>query len=186
MTFAKHAVKQSACAIAVGFLVLYCASCGTDARSQKVRISVAFDTKGSLVLTIENPTAHIVLFDDPRSNPSAAGFEWELLSGKEVIATIEKARTRRDPLIGGHLSHGPVDIWPTGPVRVDLARCYPDLTNKTLLAKADSLLWYCRVWDQTAAQWIPACGVVRLHSRLSPGVGKGAEPDRSPRKPINE
>ncbi len=160
MTFEKKIY-----AIAVGFAVLSLTSCGTDARYRKVRITATLGTNGLLVLTIENPTAHILLFDDPRLSPSATRFEWELLSGQEVVATSERTRTERDPLIPGHLSTGPVDIWPTGPLRVDLTRYFPQLTNETLMAKADSFLWYCRVWDKTAAQWIPACGAVRLHSK---------------------
>lgn len=157
--------RKTVYAIAGGFALLALASCGTDARSQKVKISVAVGANGLLVLSIQNPTAHVILFDDPRLSPSATRFDWELFSGRDVIATSDKTRTQRDPLIAGHLSTGPVDIWPNGPLRSDLTNYFPQLANEALMSKADSFLWYCRVWDQTAARWIQASGTVPLHSK---------------------
>lgn len=144
-----------------GLVVIAVASCRLGWQANTVRITVAVDTNAQFVLSIENPTAHVVLFDDPRFSRSAR-FDWELSAGQEIVAHGGKGEIVRDPLLAGHLSTGPVDIGPGRPFKCNLTNFYPDLGNGTLVGKATSLLWYCRVWDETATNWIQADGTVRL------------------------
>src|SRR5882672_6692934 len=92
-------------AVAILFFVIW----GRNLWVPPVRINVAAGTKDQLVISIENPTPHIVLFGDPRFNRSTARFDWELLSGQHVIRTSAQTQIDRDPLSFCHPS-GPVDI----------------------------------------------------------------------------
>jgi hypothetical protein len=149
--------------LAAGIATTAFMSCGTNARRQEITASVAVGTNYMLVLSIANPTPSIVLFQDPRLTPSAPSFSWELCAGRDVIATSHESHSPRDPLLAGHVSTGPVDIWPGHPLQRDLAEYFPQLTNKALLGKADVFLWSCRIWDQSAGRWIQTCGSARLH-----------------------
>lgn len=153
--------KSIITALLSGLVLVGFASCGIDSKANKVRIAVAVDTNAQLVLSIENPTAHLVLFDDPRFSRSTR-FDWELIAGQEIVAHGGRGETVRDPLLAGHLSTGPVDITPGRPFKCDLETYYPNLGSSMVVGKANSLLWYCRVWDQTATNWIQASGMVRL------------------------
>ena len=148
-------------ALLSGLALVVFASCGTDSKANKVRITVAVDTNSHLVLSIENPTAHLVLFDDPRFSRTTR-FDWELTADQEIIAHGGREGIVRDPLLAGHLSTGPVDLGPGRPFKRDLSKYYPDLGNGMVVGKANSFLWYCRLWDQTATNWIQASGMVRL------------------------
>jgi hypothetical protein len=144
-----------------GLVLMAILSCTRDAQTNKVRIVVTVGTNGYFVLSIENPTPHVILFDDPRFSRSTR-FDWELFSGQEIVAHGGRTELERDPLLPGHLSTGPMDIWPGGPLKRELSEYYPDLGDEKLIRKASSLLWYCRVWDQTATNWIQASGMVHL------------------------
>jgi len=153
--------KNIVIALLGGLVVVAIASCRSGRETEPVRITVTVDTNAQLVLTIENATAHVVLFDDPRFSRSTR-FDWELSAGQEIVAQGGKGGVVRDPLLAGHLSTGPVDIGPDRPFKCNLSKYYPDLKNGMLITNASSLLWYCRVWDETATNWIQACGIVRL------------------------
>lgn len=157
----KMTFKNLIIAFLSGFVVVATSSCRPSWEADTVHISVAVDTNAQFVLSVENPTAHVILFDDPRFSRSAR-LEWELSAGQDIVAHSGKGEIVRDPLSAGHLSTGPVDIGPGRRFKCNLTNYYPDLANGMLVGKASSLLWYCRVWDETATNWIQASGTVRL------------------------
>lgn len=156
----KMSCKKIVIACLSGLAVAAITSCRPRWEADAVRITVAVDTNAQFVLTVENPTAHVVLFDDPRFS-TFARFDWELARDREIIARSGKGDFVRDPLLPAHLS-GPIDIFPNRPFICNLTNFYPDLANRALIGKATSFLWYCRVWDETATNWIQASGTVRL------------------------
>jgi len=153
--------------------VVAIASCAPGCRPNSVRVSVQVDTNAQLVLSIENPTAHVVLVDDPRFSRWVR-LDWGLFAGRELVAHGGKRESVRDPLLPAH-SIGPVDIGPGRPFKCNLSEYYPDLANGIMVGEATSLLWYCRVWDETATNWIQASGTVRLKRKggAAPAAGQG-------------
>ena len=161
----KMTSRNTIFAIASLLVLLAFASFLPAAGSRKVGISVGVGTNAQFVLTIVNPTTHVILFDDPRVTSSAARFDWELVSGRDVVAKGGQNRVEMDPLLPAHISHGPVDVGPGRPFEVNLTNYYPALAKRDLIGTADSFLWYCRLWDMTNGSWIQANGVAHLHSK---------------------
>jgi hypothetical protein len=161
----KMTSSNAVCAIAGLSVLLAFALFLTTAGPRKVGISVAVGTNDQIVLTIKNPTTHVILFDDPRVASSAARVYWELVSGRDVVAAGGQTRVEMDPLLPAHISYGPVDVGPGRPLEINLAKYYPVLTNGDLIGKADTFLWYCRVWDMTAGTWVQASGAAHLRSK---------------------
>lgn len=152
--------KNFIIALLIPLVVVAIAAC-RPSLDKNVNITVTVDTNAQMVFSIKNPTTHIILFDDPRFSRTAR-FDWELCAGQEILAHGGRGGIVRDPRLAGHHSTGPLDIGPSRPFTCKLSMFYPDLGDATLVSNASSLLWYCRVWDETAKNWIQANGVVRL------------------------
>lgn len=143
------------------FALVFISSCSRHANPQ-VEIEVSFESTGRFVLNIRNETDHLVLFDDPRRIQSTTRLDWELALGATVVERSDNDLERKDPLIAGHTSTGPLDLGPGRPFRCDLGKYYPRLLDQKLIQTADTFLWYMRTWDATSATWIQTNGIIRL------------------------
>ena len=127
---------------------------------REVNISVVYGTNDQLVLNIRNTMMHEITMDNLRFKDSNPRFNWELFSGKSLIAQGAKPTIEIDPRI-------PVHYWPTTVssgdyFQIELGDYYHEFSDTNLLSKADTLGWHCRVWDDTAKGWIQAHGMVQL------------------------
>jgi hypothetical protein len=123
---------------------------------------VQTNESGDLVLVVKSTTPRVIRFDHPRYRVGNTRFTWLLASNAETVADSSHSQLDRDPLMPFHVSSGPIDIDRDRPLICNLADYFPELTNRSVLARADSFVWYCRIRDETKAQWVQDCGVVPL------------------------
>lgn len=154
--------KTCACMVVSVLTLLVMPSCGWKATRNHVDINVVLGASNQLQLIIVNDTPHLVQFDHPMLKHSKGRFYWELLFGDETISRSTDTVLDKNPLIPGHYSSGPKDVYPGGPLVLDLALFYPILEDSNIVVKADTFTWFCQVWDETATNWIVASGIVRI------------------------
>jgi hypothetical protein len=144
--------------------LLTCLSCRRELNSKRVDISVTCDADSNLVLSIKNGTSDTIAFKPGSQQDDATSrFDWELCSNGRLLArSTAKAEMVETNLIADRM--GPIDVFRGRPLVLKLGDDYPELTQRSLLSRADTFLWYCRVWDHTQKRWIQSCGAVHLHA----------------------
>ena len=148
--------------VIVAFVILLLLLLRTNRRPSQVKVDVTVDPNDQLLISIKNPTAHEILFDDPRVHSSFSQFDWELFSGQDIVLDSKQTHVEINPLMPFHFALA--DIEPHRSFQRALTNYYSELGDRGYLQKADTFLWYCRLWDQTAARWIVATGAVQLHN----------------------